>query len=1145
MAASLIAFLLSSLATAGVGEGVAGVVRLSGVVVEADGTPATGAELVASGGPWDGELSVELGRAKADGEGRFVLELHEPPVDCDRATLWAIRAGSIAASAPIDRDAIEGRPFRLVVGSPPGAPFLVAGPDGRPVEGARIIPRRVAREVQGVPEAVALLASCTTDRDGRAVLRAFRPEEVLEVRVEATGFGTQGREFRIFQGMADVGTKSITLLAAGKVSGRVIADDPKLVAGLTVRVTSSTGGLAEVWTDATGRFTVEAIASGSVIVRVRPREGQPELPARVVRRNLEAGKNLDVEVPLRRGVKVTGLVLDDKNGKPIADAEVSVIPSGPAEPVRVRTDVEGRYETYVPSGLVGHRVLKVPVPYLCPPPFVGPRPVEVPPAIVKFELPKIELTRGTDIRGKVVDSFEQPVANARVEASWMLFDGRIRAPRSVSVTTRLDGSFVLGPVDPDAEVALVASSRESSTDEAVTLRPGEARAVELTVVEPDAVALSGRVVGPDVRAIAGASLRIWALDRSPSGLIVDSSPVRFDGSDELKSGLDGRFRTPRRLRLGRDYLALASSAGYLPARTRAFRPGGPASAQFPDLILPAEPGRVEIDGRVLDRKGRPVPGASVRASNNGPCCPRATTDADGRFQLAGVADRRSFLFVEAAGFRFLGLPINPTRRPIELTLTTLDEVPEQGMVSLPIAAGDLVLARRVVAPYADRVLSEGDSASRIKTLEVLARVDPRRVLALVEARGVEDAWFADHLRHAVSCSLPSADADERMAIVGAIRDVEWRVLAALHAADALPEAARALKRECVEHALQDALSIPEPSRRIVSLAKVADRLIDLGEVARATRLLDEARLIAVSLPLMATGGHARVEYAESLARVDPARALALTEDILDPVAFDRSRLRIARRLASSDPSRAAKILETLRDPRSLTSALPGLCHALAAVDPALARQLIAKARNGDPCLPPYALGMMALAVSSRDQPAATTWLREAFDRLGKVPGSGPTAPGASHDPASVAAALLPVAERVDPRLVPELFWKAVALHVPRPGSETRSSSLLALLLARYDREVARAIFEPVATRALASDESDLDALLAASAVLDPALAVRLVEALAEAPDLTFHHPKNEARLALAAALARGTPACWDDAVSRLLQLWTDSEPEGR
>src|SRR6185312_13196736 len=149
-------------------------------------------------------------------------------------------------------------------------------------------------------------------------------------------------------------------------------------------------------------------------------------------------------------VRVAGVALDALDGRPIQGAVISVIPSGPAEPSRVRTDANGRFEAFVPAGLVSHRVLRVPAPYLCPPSFLGPRPVEVPPAIARFELPKITLDRGSDIRGSVLDERGRPVSGARVEASWTMFDGRVRAARSEFATSMGDGSFVLGPVAPDA-----------------------------------------------------------------------------------------------------------------------------------------------------------------------------------------------------------------------------------------------------------------------------------------------------------------------------------------------------------------------------------------------------------------------------------------------------------------------------------------------------------------------------------------------------------------------------------------------------------------------------------------------------------------------------------------------------------------------
>ena len=1144
MASSLIALWLS-LATVG-GDGGS---LLRGVVIGADGRPAAGAEVVVAGGASEGEPPVVLGRARSDGAGRFEARLAERPGDGARPILWAILAGSVGSSVAIDRDPTGGRSYQLVLGPPPGARFSVAGPDGHAVLGAKIRPRRVAREVAEVPEVVARLASATTDAGGNAMLDAFRPEEILEVVVEADGFGAQVRRFDGPEGFADPGTKGITLRPCGRVQGRVVADDPKAVAGLAVLVNSTAGpggvdtALAEVQTDAEGRFEVGAIASGSITVRVRPREGALDLPAKLARGVLDAGKSVEVQIPLRRGVKVAGLVVDERDARPIAGVMVAILPPGSAEPVRARTDAEGRYEAVVASGLVGRRPWSVPAPYLCPPPFFGTRPVEVPPAIARFELPRLALTRGVDIRGTVADADGRAVPSARVWASWTLHDGRVRAPRMVETTSLNDGSFVVGPVDPEAEVTLSASGDDSASGASVRVRPKDAvgKAVGLSVVLADAEAPGGRVIGPDGRGVANATVRIRAVDRSPAGAILGGSSARFDGSDALITDLEGRYRLPQRLRGDRDYVVIASAQGRWPGRSR---PARPTAGNFPDLALADDPSLVAIEGRVIDRRGRPIPSALVRVSGDGPCRRRATTDPDGRFRLLEAPGGRCFLFVEAEHFRFFGRAFEKKeggpQRPVEVTLVGIDETPDRTMRARPVVTGDLALARRVMGPYVDRVLSEGDHATRIKTLELLARVDPARVLALVEARGVEDAWFADHLRHQASRALPGVEAGERMAIIGAIRDAEVRALASIDAAGALPVSARALRREHFERAARDARTIADPARRAVALAEVADGLADEGEIAQASKLFEEARPIVEGLPATQAATLARASFAERLARTDLTAALALTEGITDPGAFDRCRVRIARRLASRDPSEAMKILDTLRDPRALARALPALCHALAPVAPALAGPLIARTRGNDPCLAPYALGMMALAVSATDKPAATGWLREAFERLGRISTAGPPPSGTPHDPATVAASLLPVAERVDPGLVAEFFWQALCLRGSRPEARDRSDALLALLLAPYDREVALALFRPCAERALAHGEDDLAPILAASAVLDPPLALRLVDRLPEPPDLTFHHPKNQARLALAAALARGTT---DDLVGRWLKLWTTSRPD--
>ena len=72
--------------------------------------------------------------------------------------------------------------------------------------------------------------------------------------------------------------------------------------------------------------------------------------------------------------------------------------------------------------------------------------------------------------------------------------------------------------------------------------------------------------------------------------------------------------------------------------------------------------------------------------------------------------------------------------------------------------------------------------------------------------------------------------------------------------------------------------------------------------------------------------------------------------------------------------------------------------------------------------------------------------------------------------------LLPLVEQIDPTLVPELFWRAVAARPPIGNPRTlfyRTPTGLACWLGWYNREVAAAVFEPVRTELEQTDEQTL------------------------------------------------------------------------
>jgi hypothetical protein len=102
-------------------------------------------------------------------------------------------------------------------------------------------------------------------------------------------------------------------------------------------------------------------------------------------------------------------------------------------------------------------------------------------------------------------------------------------------------------------------------------------------------------------------------------------------------------------------------------------------------------------------------------------------------------------------------------------------------------------------------------------------------------------------------------------------------------------------------------------------------------------------------------------------------------------------------------------------------------------------------------------------------------------------------------------------------------------------------AVLALLLARYDREVARTILEPWVAGERSMPAADAHYILQAMAAVDPRRAVTLLDAVPDDPDAgfdPFRNPKNEVRRNLAGELATPPGERWDRAVRKLLLLWT-------
>jgi hypothetical protein len=554
-----------------------------------------------------------------------------------------------------------------------------------------------------------------------------------------------------------------------------------------------------------------------------------------------------------------------------------------------------------------------------------------------------------------------------------------------------------------------------------------------------------------------------------------------------------------------------------------------------------------VSGRVVDRRVQPVVGVVVFQSGDAPARTRAEVDERGEFRLPGVAVGRTFVFARAVGHRFDGRAIAAGESQVTLTMAREDEPPVLPLATLPAPmprAEALTLARRVLEPYAGRVIAGGDESEKIQLLEVMARTEPARALELVEKKTLAEPFLNRMIRMRIATGLRDEAPDEALAVIESIDDPAMRAMALAEASSALPATEGPRKRDLLARASVEARGAKDPAFRLLMTAMVAERWLDLGDAARGEALLRENQADAEKMPNAAFAGYARAAFAEELAQIDLKAALALTATLTDARGFDRHHGNIAHELAGRDPAAAERVLGMVRQPVQRDQYAVRVVYRMARVDLDRARRLAGAI--ADLPLRGYGLGMAALGLAEADKrPEAARLLNEAFAVLERAAEAGGGQPSGMYGPAVVAAVLIPVAERIDPQLVPGAFWRALSLRAPktsaRPESDPGSIAdvQLAAALSRYDRAGARTLLDPVlgpdtATPALGGSRG---LPYVAVALIDPRRAVALVEALPEAPGLKAHEPSNAARLAVARMLARRAEDRWRHLTYHHLHLW--------
>lgn len=263
--------------------------------------------------------------------------------------------------------------------------------------------------------------------------------------------------------------------------------------------------------------------------------------------------------------------------------------------------------------------------------------------------------------------------------------GRLReVGRVASTTTDESGRFILGPVERDQEIVIVAASRNEAPAIVAETIPGAGTEADLGVLAlPSSRSLTGVVRDENGHAIEGAFVAT-AIDLGSERWI----GIRQAGA-QAKTGADGTFE-------------LVGLPRGVPIRVYAEATGKePTSIVLSDddlsdhLKLELRAG-MRIDGTVRSSTGEPVasarllPKALVGASAGGPSAPGrpperlapTATDAEGRFHFRGLPCRPLTIQVVATGFeqRDVDLPVPDCQNAVSLEVILDPSITWRGVV---------------------------------------------------------------------------------------------------------------------------------------------------------------------------------------------------------------------------------------------------------------------------------------------------------------------------------------------------------------------------------------------------------------------------------------------------------------------------------
>jgi RNA polymerase sigma factor (sigma-70 family) len=602
----------------------------------------------------------------------------------------------------------------------------VVSADGKPVAGAAVAlvgrVKRAARAERHSGTVNKTLASIRTDREGKFRLDAtgVSPAAYWQAILVARASGHGSNQLYLPLRPDSVTTK-LELPGERVLRGRLVDLQGQPAAGVTVRLTGAHGKMradkfitlyqqhspAEegYWprpavSDASGHFRLEGLPAGCDFTLDVQSEGTAFARQSLEVASKDAPPDKEVTLALAPGRVLEGTVTYRDTGKPVPNARLSIETmrqaySGPRWEMDARTDAQGRFRVVPHDGGFFMITASPPAgePYL-----INRKEVRWPRGIVLKQEVKLSLRRGVRVQGVVKEAASgKPVAGASIDLEQRYSNNPFyRNGDQVQGFDRTgaDGAFTIivppGPSHllinaptPDYLHASILTRDMNGPDVqpnrryypdglvALDLKPDtETHRVEVTLRR--GVPLKGRILGPDGKAVARASLvcrcyvptgyALWSV----GGLPVKDGRFELPGWDPANPdpvyffspelGLGGVLRVEKGQGEKELTVRLQKCGG---AKIRIVDPRGkPLADTRVTVMLPISPGV-----SFFDPNGFGGPDATADEAFMGTFDSKnfrnLRTDADGRVELRGlIPGARHWIVVDRPTGGMIRVPVH-------------------------------------------------------------------------------------------------------------------------------------------------------------------------------------------------------------------------------------------------------------------------------------------------------------------------------------------------------------------------------------------------------------------------------------------------------------------------------------------------------